>query len=373
MHHTPSNPQQSTPFSLTLIRRDPSSNNQWNVGKVSSPDVPDDEHSQPTIFVSIDTSGYAKFRGAPAFYNLGGNGTSSSASLNAALFDGDFSSESFGRQVVMTYSKSWAANIRQRFHRSESQPPRADETPRSIGPSSPHPLPGQHHRQDSSNSMGSMESAHSPSGGNEAALITQPGPGLKPKGYMFLSPWNGRCEFRTGNAGRSLKCRHIPESNGTSAYNPLVDNGHRHHSRQRSGGGGAGGNARNRLSSISSTANEAPVSELRFNLPNNDLFKGSSGQQEKERANQLHDQFNRFLRLDHQGHSPDEEDDGHSSLDEADFDWTMGLGREKAGGGNRGKRAKLGKLIVHEEGLKMLDLVVAANVGVWWSAWERSY
>lgn len=49
----------------------------------------------------------------------------------------------------------------------------------------------------------------------------------------------------------------------------------------------------------------------------------------------------------------------------------LSLGQEKAGGGNRGKRAKLGKLIIHDEGLKMLDLVVAANLGVWWETWGR--
>jgi hypothetical protein len=48
----------------------------------------------------------------------------------------------------------------------------------------------------------------------------------------------------------------------------------------------------------------------------------------------------------------------------------LSIGQEKAGGGNRGKRAKLGKLIIHDEGFKMLDLVVAANIGVWWSVWE---
>jgi hypothetical protein len=56
--------------------------------------------------------------------------------------------------------------------------------------------------------------------------------------------------------------------------------------------------------------------------------------------------------------SPTEEDDERLDLS---------IGREKAGGGNRGKRAKLGKLIIHDEGFKMLDLVVAANMGVWWS------
>jgi hypothetical protein len=49
----------------------------------------------------------------------------------------------------------------------------------------------------------------------------------------------------------------------------------------------------------------------------------------------------------------------------------LSIGREEAGGGNRGKRAKLGKLIIYDEGFKMLDLVVAANMGIWWSIFDN--
>lgn len=44
----------------------------------------------------------------------------------------------------------------------------------------------------------------------------------------------------------------------------------------------------------------------------------------------------------------------------------LSLAREKAGGGMRGNSAKLGKLIIEDEGIKMLDLVVAACMAVWW-------
>jgi len=60
----------------------------------------------------------------------------------------------------------------------------------------------------------------------------------------------------------------------------------------------------------------------------------------------------------------------HEYLNDDDPHLDLSIGQEKAGGGNRGKRAKLGKLVVHHEGFKMLDLVVAANIGVWWSVWE---
>lgn len=53
---------------------------------------------------------------------------------------------------------------------------------------------------------------------------------------------------------------------------------------------------------------------------------------------------------------PDSEDD------RLDFS----LARELAGGGMRGKSAKLGKLVIEDEGIKMLDLVVAACMAVWW-------
>ena len=49
----------------------------------------------------------------------------------------------------------------------------------------------------------------------------------------------------------------------------------------------------------------------------------------------------------------------------------LSLGQERAGGGFGGKQAKLGKLIILPEGLGMLDLLVAANVGLWWRAYER--
>lgn len=44
----------------------------------------------------------------------------------------------------------------------------------------------------------------------------------------------------------------------------------------------------------------------------------------------------------------------------------LDLGRERAGGGFQGHSAKLGKLIIEDEGLKMCDLVVGACMGVWW-------
>lgn len=49
----------------------------------------------------------------------------------------------------------------------------------------------------------------------------------------------------------------------------------------------------------------------------------------------------------------------------------LSLARELAGGGLRGKSAKLGKLVIEDEGIKMLDLVVAACMAVWWRGYYR--
>jgi hypothetical protein len=49
----------------------------------------------------------------------------------------------------------------------------------------------------------------------------------------------------------------------------------------------------------------------------------------------------------------------------------LSLGQERAGGGFAGKQAKMGKLIIHQDGLVMLDLLVAANMSLWWRAYEK--
>jgi hypothetical protein len=50
----------------------------------------------------------------------------------------------------------------------------------------------------------------------------------------------------------------------------------------------------------------------------------------------------------------------------------LSLGQEFAGGGMGGKQAKLGKIILEDEGLKMMDLLVAANMALWWRAYEKA-
>lgn len=48
----------------------------------------------------------------------------------------------------------------------------------------------------------------------------------------------------------------------------------------------------------------------------------------------------------------------------------LSLGQEHLGGGFRGQQAKLGKLLIFGDGSKMLDLIVAANIAMFWRAWK---
>ncbi|GKT82181.1 oxidoreductase-like protein [Colletotrichum tofieldiae] len=337
----------AVPYTLSLIRRDPSTGNQWNVGRVSShqlEDAGDDGYEyfsfdsaglsahdrrrtnapQPPINIRLESSGYAKFRHMPLRQSVDvpRNSTSSLPFANSedALHhlqqqQQQSSEGGFTRQVVMSYTKSWSSNIREKFSSRSRSGSIDDGAPAALG---------------SAQSTGSVSSNGSDSG----PIITQPGHGLRPLGYVFVSPWDGRCEFRTGNAGRSVKCRHVlPTAGGLS--NPLAP--------------------------TTSSTYSAAVSELRFNLPSSELFR-----QEGKRE-QLSGHFSRLLKV---GNNRDGE---YSDDDEPPSPFDLRLGKERAGGGNRGKRAKLGKLIIYPEGLKMLDLVVAANMGVWWGAWEKTF
>ena len=168
--------------------------------------------------------------------------------------------------------------------------------------------------------------------GFEPSISPQP---AASKGYTFQSPWKGACDFVTGVAGRSLKCRH----SHPSRYGQGVE-----------------------------------VSELRFNLPSYKTFtpapkslapntprdlKRSSVFSNSHRRQDSFDSFENSYTGSY-GTRVDLED----RLD-------LSLGQEHAGGGFGGRQAKLGKLIVEPEGLQMLDMVVAANMALWWRVYDR--
>ncbi len=156
------------------------------------------------------------------------------------------------------------------------------------------------------------------------------------KGYTFQSPWNGTCDFVTGVAGRSLKCRH----SHSSTY-------------------GQG----------------AEVSELRFNLPSSKTFTAAPKSlaptvpRESKRSSLFTNHHRRQDSFDSFENSVSGLN--QSSKVELEDRLDLSLGQEHAGGGFGGKQAKLGKLIIEPEGLQMLDLLVAANMALWWRVYDR--
>ncbi|XWW99852.1 hypothetical protein V2A60_007866 [Cordyceps javanica] len=328
------------PFSLTLIRRQPGTDTQWNVGRVTSrqldPPCQGEEQvsslfksgsphdgvstSSPPININLENSGYAKFR---PFSKRRSLDASNPASLTSNAADYEFAAPEIGvfsRQLQMGYTKSLMSNLKDKFQKLEEQINKKG-----------------HGRSDSDSSQELAKEQVTTTTG-------QAGPGMKPRGYTFTSPWDGKCDFRTGHAGRSVRCYHTPHDPQNMSYNQMLEE--------------QGIN----VPRPSATA----LSELRFNLPSTELLvhsdhDGANGE------SKLRGHFAKLLRPT-SGHDAD--DDDH---DGAVSPFDINIGGERAGGGNRGNKAKLGKLIIYNDGLKMLDLLVAANIGVWWGAWEKSF
>ncbi|KAK8227144.1 hypothetical protein IWZ00DRAFT_525111 [Phyllosticta capitalensis] len=316
---------------LTLIRRDPASGAQWNVGKIRDPPsfnlssenfdkTPQEQRTlrKPgaPLYIEINNPGYTKFIHsdmAPMSPRRSEDTVRSSKSTTSYTppdtafrrriwFEGSrYVADYFGHKKSMSNDSSRSLGV-----------------PGHITPTSPRSpvLPDD-------------------SGFHEARRRLEIPAQEKKSGYrgpVFESPWHGRCEFITGGAGDSLKCRHIlPVSNNLQVPEPVL------------------------------------VSELRFNLPS--LPSAQTDDRASKRSSAL-------VRPPLRGHSssmsvadymradPSEILQGLSSLN-------LSLGKEYAGGGFGGKQAKLGKLIIRDEGLKMMDLLVAANMSLWWRAYER--
>ncbi|KAI9717377.1 MAG: hypothetical protein M1812_004729 [Candelaria pacifica] len=347
---------------VTLIRRDPGSGAQWNVGLISNGSAntgpsleaaTDHNSASPAdigneLELEIPTPGYKKFVAQMSTNDCGYSGQGSQdenfvrSERTPVLPTRPLRSErtpnpkTFKRTLVTENTGFW------------------DRSRRSSRPSSSELSDG--NGDSNGTSQWKRNSAqHTSTGAHDYLPMSLPSghpagrrQSLAPKarGYVFLSPWGGRCEFATGRGGRTIKCKHtLPAT-----------------------------------SSGTSQSSSASVSELRFNLPSsvapaistNRASTPIATSKEAKRSSlfRKHASSERSPRppsgFKRASQSPDERDlrDDPDILD-------LSLGQENAGGGFGGKKAKLGKLIIDGEGLKMLDLVVAANMGIWWKAYQR--
>lgn len=347
----PDTPPEHT-YSLTLIRRDPQSGAQWNIGTMTGVSTASQNTASQLNFqrgsletcinIHLTTQGYHQFTSTPL--------------------------QGFKRQLTTEWTGFWD----------------------NLG------LGNRHHRGSSSAATSRGHSRQGSDMSNDSQYATiNPQKKTKMKHYTMLSPWSGKVDFVTANGGRSLKGKHTLTSN-VAARTPDGE--------QR-------------------VPESVTVSELRYNLPNVDIKIPEKGlealQMSKEATSKAFKRTSKFFssltanrRRSDRGSAdslppyapqlpprPSGVDEGvrpplstrpstrshthfedfvasdEEAIEETDpeDEWErldLSLGREKAGGGNRGKRAKLGKLIIYDEGFKMLDLVVAANMGIWWAGWE---
>ena len=281
------------PLRVTLIRRDPASGSQWNVGSIMPQKAAGHLHE---VNIELTSPGYSSF-----------------AKVDCADQGG------FRRRVAFlpTSVADGASITRKRSNSAESF----------------------------SNSIGLNR-------------------GRSRQAYAFVSPWQGMCAFSNGIDGKSLRCRQFLPGANPSMPGVTLD-----------------------------------VAELRFNLPwatlrlkepgrrqGNELSEvspnramarteGSSNREQWRRSIQVltHKAKKQLSMSDSIGDwtSP-EETTAQRDRDTEESHMSLDLGREKAGGGFEGHSAKLGKLIIHDEGLKMCDLVVAACMGVWWQQYAEN-
>ncbi|KAL9121072.1 MAG: hypothetical protein Q9187_002377, partial [Circinaria calcarea] len=204
-------------LSITLIRRDPTSGSQWNVGKISGSFNGTRDEESPASYdaspgaekcgflIEITTPGYVKFIGVDNVLPLSTSNITNvpkTSKLTAC----------FQRYLLTKSSKAISENQSDNNSLRPSLDLHRSSTP-------------------SVNSLGIQ--------GHSCRTSLESSPAHM-KAYTFLSPWNGDCEFTTGIAGRSLKCRHTIPSPATSP--------------------GKG------------STPAVTVSELRFNLPGSNIF-----------------------------------------------------------------------------------------------------
>lgn len=352
-----------TGFQITLIRRDPTSGTQWNVATIST--------SNPTdpVNLEISTPGYNRFAASDEPLSL--------ASIAANLPPG----------LIRTAGSSLPPDAQAAVAAPAEQPSEKPTGPRKF------------QRQ-----LCVSKPFEDGSGSSD----------LKSGYYSFKSPWNGTCTFSSSVNGRSLKCKHMipgpsggPVNEDGEPINPAVTvaelrfnmpsqaaNLHHHATRHAN-------NIVSRFPNFNPPANRngepaSPTSKResisQFLNPNNYTRpRARSGPQEPSPPNPSDPHRPNFhptqllrqtsLRASqfaaqsaqaghshfHRRRSPSTSSGQESDEDRLDFS----LARELAGGGMRGKSAKLGKLIIEDEGIKMLDLVVAASMAVWWRGYHQ--
>jgi hypothetical protein len=202
--------------SLTLIRRDPASGAQWNVARIDDPAIADISSSglgeaavrrKPgtPLYIEISNPGYSKFlhsdteqRPPLPIRTSDLSVRSNQLSSTAPRASIDHLSEPSSRSDNVFRRRLWmeGSHLGGGFgHRKSGSYDRNSSRPTSRGnydgrPSMEHPLPSPSFLTRDDQAYGTLQISEQQSSF---------------RGYVFTSPWNGRCEFITGASGGTLK------------------------------------------------------------------------------------------------------------------------------------------------------------------------
>ncbi|CAD6503000.1 BgTH12-02673 [Blumeria graminis f. sp. triticale] len=344
---------QQEEFLVTIVRRDPSSGAQWNVGNISGQPRASDmkkgwqlpRSSRKPYFdisVNLTTPGYLHFRNLDITCS-----ETSCENTNPSTRSSHEPNLSFERKLIMEGTRLWIRS-------SEQQRKTDSEISNSLSP-----------RHEFKSRRVSYEN----------------GDGRDGKGYVLYSPWGGRCKFLTGSGGRSLRCHHTlppptsancrdakhqtmmvselrfdirPPSTSLMAHTKLYEAKKISTSKFNK--------LRNKTLGLKPMA--PPLPPRSHSSLSSPIYQG----EEEQQINELSRTISMYT-SDERGHQINRNCYNQVESDTDDARLDLSIGREKAGGGNSGKRAKLGKMIVYDEGIKMLDLIISANMGIWWSIW----
>ncbi|GAB7365078.1 hypothetical protein MBLNU230_g5859t1 [Neophaeotheca triangularis] len=371
-HSPPASPSLGPePGTLTLIRRDPGSTEQWNVATIHDPPV--QEVSSASLLNPSSASSRTKRGGAPMFLDV----------TNPGYFQ------------FIDLERPVSRNSTSTFSSADDPPPEGTFRRRMYMPGSAF---GEHsYSPSTSTSLNrtSIDMRPSFSSNRDASLDlprtlhtsrTDPYPDLtskstprfdrRSKNYTFASPYpGGQCTFQTSASGRALKCRHLFPSIQTSSsfelselrFNLPIENPNPPQPQNLKSSHG-------RASSLSSTST-TPLALKRKSLSKfTQQAKTALTNSTWPPENQDQPQPPPSRPLPPCPTLPNDPQPTTFLPEPQSFEqerMDLSLGQESAGGGLGGKQAKLGKLIIEPEGLKMLDLLVAANVGLWWRAYGR--
>jgi len=348
---------------VTMIRRDPASGSQWNIGTITLLEPTFLGSNIRPVSVHLNTPGYGRFARATGFDTpRPGSARSDVASIRRAM-------QSATMSPVSAASPESSGTI---FNRVVDFRKMAVSDLRRMA----------HQRTNSSDSVSKIDPTK---------------PALEKNVLAFDSPWHGICTFVNAIDGSSLKIKHTINSNSSAAESVTANVGElrfnlgwsllsniresdrrrrepepdklpvpellktkkenlrkslqqfKHRSRESFQRSKSSNDSTDVLKDLSNI--QTPT----VNYLNNHTYAQTAAPVTDTQQGR-HSDPNPLSALQPMPPDPTDEENRLS----------LRLGREKAGGGFRGHSAKLGKLIIEDEGLKMCDLVVGAAMGVWW-------